>query len=559
MTLLTDGRERIAQEKERWHKAQVEKTLARFPEQKEVFTTNSGMVADRLYTPADVETDYLTDLGFPGEYPFTRGVQPTMYRGRFWTMRQYAGFGTAEESNARYKYLLANGQMGLSVAFDLPTQIGYDSDSPLAEGEVGKVGVAIDSLADMEVLFDGIPLDKVSTSMTINAPASVLLAMYIAVAEKQGVPSTKLTGTIQNDILKEYAARGTYIYPPGPSMRLITDIFAYCAEQVPNWNTISISGYHIREAGSTAAQEVGFTLANGMSYVKAAVEAGLDVDTFAPQLSFFFNAHNDFFEEVAKFRAARRLWAKIMREEFGAKNPKSWMLRFHTQTGGSTLTAQQPMNNIVRVALQAFAAVCGGTQSLHTNSMDEALALPTEDAVRVALRTQQIIAYESGAAETIDPLAGSYYVEHLTNTIEKDARAYLDRIAGMGGSVRSIETGYMQREIQDSAYQHQRQVETGKRVIVGMNKFQTPEPPPENLLRVDMTVQEAQMQKLAGVKAGRDQAAVARALADLRAAAQGTANLMPPILAAVKVYATLQEICDVMRDVFGEYQPSEEF
>lgn len=554
-----EDREKIAQEKERWHKAQVEKTLARFPERQAQFTTNSGMPVERLYTPADVQVDYLSDLGYPGEFPFTRGVQPTMYRGRFWTMRQYAGFGTAEESNARYKYLLNAGQMGLSVAFDLPTQIGYDSDSPMAEGEVGKVGVAIDSLADMEILFDGIPLDKVSTSMTINAPASVLLAMYIAVAEKQGVDSKKLAGTIQNDILKEYAARGTYIYPPGPSMRLINDIFGYCAEHVPNWNTISISGYHIREAGSTAAQEVGFTLANGLSYVRAAMAAGLDVDTFAPQLSFFFNAHNDFFEEVAKFRAARRLWAKLMKDEVGAKSPKSWMLRFHTQTGGSTLTAQQPMNNIVRVALQAFAAVCGGTQSLHTNSMDEALALPTEQSVMVALRTQQIIAHESGAAESIDPLAGSYYVEALTNKIEEEAQAYIDRISAMGGSVKAIETGYMQREIQDSAYQYQRQIETGSRVIVGLNKFQVKEQPPQNLLRVDMSVQKSQGEKIAAVKAKRDSAAVAQALAELRTAAQGTANLMPPILAAVKSYATLQEICDVMRDVFGEYRPSEEF
>ncbi|HEY3365822.1 MAG TPA: methylmalonyl-CoA mutase family protein [Symbiobacteriaceae bacterium] len=556
---MSEDRADIGHAKERWHKAQVEKTLTRFPERQEQFTTNSGIPVDRLCTPADVATDYVNDLGFPGEYPFTRGVQPTMYRGRFWTMRQYAGFGTAEESNERYKYLLANGTSGLSVAFDLPTQIGYDSDSPMAEGEVGKVGVAIDSLADMELLFDGIPLDKVSTSMTINAPASVLLAMYIAVGEKQGVSSAKLSGTIQNDILKEYAARGTYIYPPKPSMRLITDIFAYCADKVPNWNTISISGYHIREAGSTAAQEVGFTLADGMAYVEAAAAAGMDVDTFAPQLSFFFNAHNDFFEEVAKFRAARRLWARIMKEEFGAKSPKSWMLRFHTQTGGSTLTAQQPQNNIVRVALQAFAAVCGGTQSLHTNSMDEALALPTEESVRVALRTQQIIAYESGAAETVDPLAGSYYVEGLTNTIERDARAYIDRIKAMGGATKAIESGYMQREIQESAYQYQRSVETGRRVIVGMNKFQVAEETPKNLLKVDPTVGQSQVMKLQGVKERRDQAAVARALADLKVAAEGTANLMPPILAAVKAYASLQEICDVMRGVFGEYQPSEEF
>ncbi|OTA41648.1 MAG: methylmalonyl-CoA mutase, partial [Symbiobacterium thermophilum] len=509
-------------------------------------------------TPADVQVDYLNDLGFPGEYPFTRGVHPTMYRGRFWTMRQYAGYGTAEESNRRYRYLLENGQSGLSVAFDLPTQIGYDSDSPYAEGEVGKVGVAIDTLADMETLFEGIPLDKVSTSMTINAPAAVLLAMYIAVAEKQGVRPDQLTGTVQNDILKEYVARGTYIFPPEPSMRLVTDVFAYCAREVPRWNVISISGYHIREAGATAAQEVGFTLANGIAYVEAAIRAGLDVDAFAPQLSFFFNAHNDFFEEVAKFRAARRLWARIMRERFRARDPRSWMLRFHTQTGGSTLTAQQPLNNIVRVTLQAFAAVCGGTQSLHTNSWDEALALPTEESVRVALRTQQIIAYESGAAATVDPLAGSYYVEHLTNEIERQAMEYIAKIDEMGGAVRAIERGYMQREIQEAAYQYQRQVEGGERVIVGVNRFQVEEPPPVNLLRVDPAVQEAQRRKLAAVKARRDQAAVDRALAALRAAARGTDNLMPPILEAVKAYATLQEICDVLRDVFGEYHPTEE-
>ncbi len=549
---------RIAAEQERWHKETVAPALARFPEQKETFTTNSGIPVQRLYTPADVPVDYLNDLGFPGEYPFTRGVQPTMYRGRFWTMRQYAGYGTAEESNRRYRYLLANGQSGLSVAFDLPTQIGYDSDSPYAEGEVGKVGVAIDTLADMETLFEGIPLDKVSTSMTINAPAAVLLAMYIAVAEKQGVKPVQLTGTIQNDILKEYAARGTYIFPPAPSMRLVTDIFAYCAREVPRWNTISISGYHIREAGATAAQEVGFTLANGIAYVEAAIRAGLAVDTFAPQLSFFFNAHNDFFEEVAKFRAARRLWARIMRERFKAQDPRSCMLRFHTQTGGSTLTAQQPMNNIVRVTLQAFAAVCGGTQSLHTNSWDEALALPTEESVRVALRTQQIIAYESGATATIDPLAGSYYVEHLTGEIERQAMAYIAKIDEMGGAVRAIERGYMQREIQEAAYQYQRQVESGERVIVGVNRFQVEEPAPTNLLRVDPAVQEAQQRKLAEVKAWRDQAAVGRALAALRAAAAGTDNLMPPILEAVKAYATLQEICDVLRDVFGEYHPTEE-
>ncbi|MEN6491564.1 MAG: methylmalonyl-CoA mutase family protein, partial [Rectinema sp.] len=480
----------------------------------------------------------------------------TMYRGRLWTMRQYAGFGTAEESNARYKYLLEQGQTGLSVAFDLPTQIGYDSDHPLSEGEVGKVGVAIDSLADMEVLFGGIPLDKVSTSMTINAPAAVLLAMYIVVAEKQGVGAEALNGTIQNDILKEYIARGTYIFPPAPSMRLITDIFEYCSKHVPNWNTISISGYHIREAGATAVQEVAFTLADGIAYVEAAIRAGLDVDEFAPRLSFFFNAHNDLFEEVAKFRAARRVWAHIMRDRFGAKNPKSWMLRFHTQTGGSTLTAQQPDNNIIRVTLQALAAVLGGTQSLHTNSRDEALALPTEEAVRIALRTQQIIAYESGAAETVDPLAGSYYVESLTDRIEKEALQYIKRIDDLGGAVKAIEQGYIQQEIQDSAYAWQMDVEKNERIIVGLNKFQVKENPPKGLLRVDPAVGEHQRQKLASLKANRNQNNVDSALASLRKAASGADNLMPPILEAVRAYATLGEICGVLREEFGEYKPN---
>ena len=479
-----------------------------------------------------------------------------MYRGRFWTMRQYAGFASAEESNARYKFLLAQGQTGLSVAFDLPTQIGYDSDHALAAGEVGKVGVAIDSLEDMETLFGGIPLDKVSTSMTINAPASVLLAMYIAVAEKQGIPADKLDGTIQNDILKEYVARGTYIFPPAPSMRLITDIFAYCSKEVPNWNTISISGYHIREAGSTAIQEVAFTLADGIAYVEAAIKAGLDVDEFAPRLSFFFNAHNDLFEEVAKFRAARRVWAHIMKERFGAKNPKSWMLRFHTQTGGSTLTAQQPENNVVRVTIQALAAVLGGTQSLHTNSKDEALALPTEASVRIALRTQQILAYESGVAETPDPLAGSYYVESLTNSIEEGVLTYIKRIDDMGGAVKAIEQGYIQQEIQDSAYSWQMDVEKDERVVVGLNKFQVKEDPPKGLLRVDPAVGERQVAKLTALRARRDNAATAAALAALKVAALGSDNLMPPILAAVKTYATLGEICDVLRSVFGEYRPS---
>jgi methylmalonyl-CoA mutase N-terminal domain/subunit len=471
-------------------------------------------------------------------------------------MRQYAGFASAEESNARYKFLLEQGQTGLSVAFDLPTQIGYDSDHALSAGEVGKVGVAIDSLADMETLFDGIPLDKVSTSMTINAPASVLLAMYIAVAEKQGVCVKDLNGTIQNDILKEYVARGTYIFPPTPSMRLITDIFAYCSSEVPNWNTISISGYHIREAGSTAIQEVAFTLADGIAYVDAAVAVGLDVDDFAPRLSFFFNAHNDLFEEVAKFRAARRVWAHIMKERFGAKNPKSMMLRFHTQTGGSTLTAQQPENNVVRVAIQALAAVLGGTQSLHTNSKDEALALPTEASVRIALRTQQILAHESGVAETPDPLAGSFYVESLTNSIEKGVLEYLTRIDNLGGAVKAIEHGYIQQEIQDSAYAWQMDVEKNERIVVGLNKFQVKEESPKGLLRVDPSVGERQIAKLVKLRADRDGFAMVKSLYALERAARGTDNLMPFILDAVKAYATLGEICDVLRKVFGEYRPS---
>ncbi|NPV26486.1 MAG: methylmalonyl-CoA mutase family protein [Firmicutes bacterium] len=554
-------REKITQLKQKvasWETDSLSKVLAKNKERQEEFVTGSGLPVKRLYTPADVaDLDYDRDLGLPGQYPFTRGVQPTMYRGRFWTMRQYAGFATAEESNRRYKYLLEQGQTGLSVAFDLPTQIGLDSDHPLSQGEVGKVGVAIDSLQDMEILFDGIPLDKVSTSMTINAPASVLLAMYIAVAEKQGVTPEKLNGTIQNDILKEYAARGTYIFPPGPSMRLITDIFAYCAQHVPNWNTISISGYHIREAGATAVQEVAFTLADGIAYVEAAIKAGLDVDQFAGRLSFFFNAHNDLLEEVAKFRAARRMWARVMKERFGAKDPRSWMLRFHTQTAGCTLTAQQPDNNIVRVTLQALAAVLGGTQSLHTNSRDEALALPTEDSVRIALRTQQIIAYESGVAETIDPLAGSYYVEALTDEIEKQAMAYIEKIDAMGGAVKAIEQGYIQREIQESAYNYQKDVESGRRIVVGMNKFQIKETPPKDLLRVDPAVAELQAQKLAKLRAEREQQKVDTALANLRQAAQGTDNLMPYILEAVKAYATLGEICGVLREVFGEYRPVE--
>ncbi|GAB1455553.1 MAG: methylmalonyl-CoA mutase family protein [Spirochaetia bacterium] len=533
----------------------VDKSLAKFSERKKVFTTGSKSPVNRLYTPLDdAGREYVRDIGFPGEYPYTRGVQNTMYRGRFWTMRQYAGFSTAEESNKRYKFLLAQGTTGLSVAFDLPTQIGYDSDHSLSQGEVGKVGVAIDSLADMEILFDGIPLDKVSTSMTINAPASVLLAMYIAVAEKQGISPDKLDGTIQNDILKEYVARGTYIFPPEPSMRLITDIFAYCSASVPNWNTISISGYHIREAGSTASQEVAFTIADGIAYVDAAVKAGLDVDAFAPRLSFFFNAHNDLFEEAAKFRAARRVWAKLMKERFGAKNPKSLSLRFHTQTAGSTLTAQQPDNNVVRVAIQALASVLGGTQSLHTNSRDEALALPTEDSVRIALRTQQIIAYESGATETIDPLAGSYYVESLTDRIQKEAEAYIQTIDDMGGAVKAIERGYVQQEIQDAAYAYQMDIESGERIVVGMNKFQIQEGPPKGLLKVDPIVGEQQSNKLKELRTKRDNARVDASLKALKTAAEGEDNLMPLILESVRAYATLGEICDVLRAVFGEYQ-----
>lgn len=529
--------------------AKVDKASAKFPERK-------NLEYNRLYTPLDLEgQDYERDLGLPGSYPFTRGVQPTMYRGRFWTMRMYAGFSTAEESNKRYRYLLESGSTGLSCAFDLPTQIGYDSDDIISEGEVGKVGVAIDSLADMEILFDQIDLGKVSTSMTINAPASVLLAMYIAVAEKNGIGPDKLNGTIQNDILKEYAARGTYIFPPKPSMRLITNIFEYCSQNVPNWNTISISGYHIREAGSTAAQEIAFTIADGIAYCEAAIKAGLDVDAFAGRLSFFWNAHNNVLEEVAKFRASRRVWAKVMKERFGAKNPKSWMLRVHTQTAGSMLTAQQPENNVVRVALQTAAAVMGGTQSLHTNSKDEALALPTEASVRVALRTQQVVAYESGLADVVDPLAGSYYVEAMTNQIEAEAWKYIQKIDDIGGAVVAIEQGYIQKEIQESAYKWQKEVENNDRVIVGVNKFQIEEKPIEGLLRVDASVGELQKKKLADLRAKRDNTAVTAALVKLEAACQDeNVNLMPIILEAVKTYATLGEICGVMRKVFGEYQ-----
>jgi methylmalonyl-CoA mutase N-terminal domain/subunit len=543
----------IKQSLEAWQ-AKLDQMLAKRPERQESFATISGEPIERVYLPKDVDETYMQKLGLPGEFPYTRGVQPTMYRGRFWTMRQYAGFATAKESNTRYRYLLEQGQTGLSVAFDLPTQIGYDADDPLSMGEVGKVGVSVSSLADMEILFDQIPLDKVSTSMTINAPASVLLAMYIAVAEKQGVKPDQLRGTIQNDILKEYSSRGTYIFPPRPSMRIITDIFGYCASDVPNWNTISISGYHIREAGSTAIQEVAFTLSNGLAYVKAAIDAGLDVDKFAPRLSFFFNAHSDFLEEVAKYRAARRLWARLMKERFGAKNKKSMMIRFHTQTAGCSLTAQQPKNNIMRVAYQALSAVLGGTQSLHTNSMDEALSLPTTESVTIALRTQQVIAYETGVAGTVDPLAGSYFVEHLTDEIENKALHYIEQIDEMGGSVEAIERGYVQREIQDAAYTYQKAVESGERVVVGVNKFVTDEAPPQDLLKVDPKVGEAQARALAKLRAERDNQAVDQRLAELREAAKGTSNLMPYILNSVRNYATLGEICNTLREVFGEYQ-----
>ena len=539
----------------KWEDETVTKTIKRFPEREENFKTISGLPMKRLYTPLDLkDLNYENDLGFPGQYPFTRGVQPTGYRGRFWTMRQYSGFATARETNKRFHFLLEQGQTGLSIAFDLPTQIGYDSDDQLAQGEVGKVGVAIDSLADMEVLFDGIPLDKVSTSMTINAPASVLLAMYIAVAEKQGVSMDKLRGTIQNDILKEYVARGTYIFPPNPSMRLITDIFKFCSQNMPLWNTISISGYHIREAGSTAVQEVAFTLADGIAYVQAAIDAGLDVDEFASRLSFFFGSHSDFLEEISKFRAARRLWARIMRERFKAKDVNSCRMRFHTQTAGCTLTAQQPDNNVVRVALQALQAVLGGTQSLHTNSRDEALSLPTEESVQIALRTQQIIAHESGVGDTVDPLAGSYYVESLTNEIETKAMEYIQKIDDMGGAPIAIERGFVQREIHDAAYQFQKSVDETKRIVVGVNKFTVEEEPQFDYLRVNPEAEKEQLAELKKVRTKRDDNKVTQALRVLREVAENDTNLMPPIIEAVKVYVTLGEICGVLREVFGEYK-----
>ncbi len=531
------------------------------PERVDKFMTTSSKPVKRLYTPDDVPgLDYQHDLGFPGQPPYARGVYPTMYRGRLWTMRMYSGFGSAEQTNERYRYLLEQGQTGLSVAFDLPTQIGYDSDHPLAAGEVGKCGVSIPSVEDMGILFQDIPLDKVSTSMTINAPAAILLAMYVVIAKRQGVNSKVLRGTIQNDILKEYVARGTYIYPPEASMRLITDTFAYCREELPRWNTISISGYHIREAGSTATQEVAFTFANGIAYIKAAIEAGLRVDEFAPRLSFFFGAHNDLFEEVAKFRAARRLWYRIMRDRFNAEDSRSWLLRFHTQTAGCSLTAQQPENNIVRVTMQALAAVLGGTQSLHTNSMDEALALPTEKAATIALRTQQILAQESGVANTIDPFAGSFYLEKLTDDIEEGVVKYLERIDKMGGVLRAIETGYIQREIHDSAYRYQREIETGERIVVGVNQFVIPEEQQTiDYLRVDPAVEKSQQKKLASFRRNRDGKAVEIALNMLQITAERKENLLYPILAAVEAQATLGEICDALRLVFGEYKAPQIF
>jgi len=540
-------------EKARWEEQVVKPVSQKFRERKAGFTTPSGIPLPDVVIPS--EFDYMGKSGFPGEYPFTRGVQPTMYRSRFWTMRQYAGFASAEESNKRYRFLLEQGQTGLSVAFDLPTQIGYDADDPMSLGEVGKVGVSVSSLKDMETLFNQIPLDKVSTSMTINAPAAVLLAMYIAVGKRQGVESKFLRGTIQNDILKEYVARGTYIFPPAPSLRLITDIFQFCETDVPNWNTISISGYHIREAGSTAVQEVAFTLADAIEYVKAAISSGLEVDHFASQLSFFFAAHNDILEEVAKFRAARRLWAQIMRERFGAKDPKSWMLRFHTQTGGSTLTAQQPENNIVRVTLQALAAVMGGTQSLHTNSMDEALWLPTEKSVRTALRTQQIIANESGIADTIDPLAGSYVVEYLTDEIATRAMEYIRKIDDLGGALAAIEKGYMQNEIGDSAYKAQMAVENKEQVVVGVNAFQVEEKMELERLKVDPSIEANQKKRLADLRKQRDQNKANELLGTLDAASKKKDNLMPLLVTCVENDLTLGEICGVLRKSWGEYQP----
>jgi methylmalonyl-CoA mutase N-terminal domain/subunit len=546
----------LKKSRKEWEYTTLKKTIEKHPEQKNEFTTISDSPINRIYTPEDSEEiDYLKDIGFPGEWPYTRGVQPTMYRGRLWTMRQYAGFGTAEDSNKRYKYLLKQGQTGLSVAFDLPTQMGYDSDHKMSRGEVGKCGVAISSLKDMEVLFDGIPLNKVSTSMTINSTAMILLAMYITVAEKQGVDQKELAGTIQNDILKEYMARGTYIFPPRQSMRLITDVFEYCSKNMPKWNTINVSGYHIREAGSTAVQEVAFTLADGIAYVEAAISKGLEIDKFAPRLAFFFGSHNDLFEEIAKFRAARRLWARIIKERFNAKSQKSMKLRFHTQTAGCSLTAQQPENNIVRVTIQALAAVLGGTQSLHTNSMDEAYALPTEKAVRIALRTQQIIAHESGVPNTIDPVAGSYFIESLTNQIEDEAMKYIKKIDDMGGILTALEKGFVQREIAESAYRYQRAVDSKKKIVIGVNKFRDTEKTNIELLKVNQEVEDKQKRRLERLRNNRDGKSVKKSLDEIRQVAKGKENLMPILLESVKNNVTLGEICNVLKDIFGEYRP----
>lgn len=556
MTTAKEITTRLEDALSRWEEETLKPTLARMPERAETFTTTSLVPIKRLYTPLDIEDiDFCRDIGFPGEYPFTRGIHPTMYRGKLWTMRQFAGFGTAFDTNKRFKYLLEQGQTGLSVAFDLPTLMGLDSDHPLSEGEVGKCGVAVSSLEDMEVLFEGIPLEQVTTSMTINAPAAVIFAMYLVVAEKQGADWKKISGTIQNDILKEYIAQKEWIYPPRPHMRLIVDTIAFCTREVPRWNTISISGYHIREAGATALQELAFTLRDGIEYVEWCLAAGLEVDEFAPRLSFFFNCHNDFFEEIAKFRAARRVWAKVMRERFGAKNPRSWMCRFHTQTAGCSLTAQQPYNNVVRTAIQALAAVLGGTQSLHTNSLDEALALPTEFAATLALRTQQIIAHESGVANTIDPLAGSYFVERLTSDMERGCFEYFEKIDAMGGMIAAIERGFPQKEIHEAAYQYQRAIDRKEKIIVGVNEYVVDREPQEApILYIDESVAEIQKQRLRDLRARRDNRQVRKTLDALKRAAQGTENTMPYILECVRAYATLGEICDAMKEVFGEYQ-----
>ncbi|TFH36346.1 MAG: methylmalonyl-CoA mutase [Anaerolineales bacterium] len=542
-----------------WEKQVLDPSLEKLPERKAQFSSPSGIERQRLYLPVETTANYEEQLGFPSEYPFTRGVQPTMYRGRLWTMRQYAGYATAEATNARFKYLLDQGQTGLSVAFDLPTQIGYDADDPLATGEIGKVGVSISSLEDMLQLFDGIPLERVSTSMTINAPAAILLAMYVATAKHQGLDPRKLRGTIQNDILKEYIARGTYIFPPSPSMRLITDVFQYCHEHIPHWNTISVSGYHIREAGSTAVQEIAFTLSDAIAYLEAALRAGLEVDEVAPQIAFFFNAHNDFLEEIAKFRAARRMWARIMRQRFNAQDPRSLRLRFHTQTAGSTLTAQQPANNIVRVTLQALAAVLGGTQSLHTNSMDEALGLPSEHAVQVALRTQQIVAEESGVADTIDPLAGSFAIEQMTDEIERLAEDYIKRIDDLGGALAAVDAGFMQREIQEAAYQTQKAIERGEATVVGVNAYTTNETPDFHPLSVDRQIESKQRQRLEQLRQNRDPARVDHAMTQIREAAESDRNLIPLFIEAVESDVTLGEICNVLRDRWGEYRPTSTF